>query len=196
MRESTVLGGLVLLGLGWLGPACSSGDGYSSDEDTSGPESPEVELDVASESDSSFFTQGFQVELFDANLRRVSRAPLVAAGSSVIVARFQVVEFFQGPFVAVLVPPLGVSLKSAVTVSVDVRQRVSARATISVTSVTRLSGAERAGTLDVRTESQDSGTRPWEPAQRDAGRRPAIVDTSIPRPRPPQPHLRVKDDPQ
>jgi hypothetical protein len=118
----------------------------------------DVELDVASESDARFFTQGFQVMLLDANLRPVSRAPLVAQSTTVVVANFQVVEFFQGPLVAVLVPPSGVSLQSAVAVSIDVQRRASARASFAVTSVQRVSGTAR-GTFDMRTDSHATVTQ-------------------------------------
>ena len=110
----------------------------------------DVDFAISSESESQYLTQGFQVMLFDANRYPVCEAPLTVVSSTVLAASFQYVESFQGPFVAVLVPPSGVSLDSDVAVSVDVRQSVHVETSIDVSSV-----QERgAGRFDVRCGDQ------------------------------------------
>ncbi len=84
---------------------------------------------------SQYIAQGFQVMLLDANMRPVCEAPLVATSSTVYEATFQYVASFEGPFVAVLLPPAGYSLSQQVAVSIDVQQSVSVETQIALSSV-------------------------------------------------------------
>ena len=84
---------------------------------------------------SEFATQGgFQVTLFDAGMYPVATAPLGLLPSGLPGANFQYLAPFQGPFVAVLVPPPGVQLTSVVSVSVDVRASAHVFTSISINS--------------------------------------------------------------
>jgi hypothetical protein len=115
--------------------------------------SVDVQFEATSEY-TQYFSQGFQVLLFDANLRPLCQAPLVATSSTLFAASFQYIEYYEGPYVAVLVPPSGVFLQSAIAVSIDIRRSVRVETRVSVTTVTQVSGTVRAGTLDVRTNDR------------------------------------------
>jgi hypothetical protein len=118
--------------------------------------SVDVEFDASSAGYEEFLSQGFRVMLLDADLRPVCETSVVEQSSTLFVAHFRFIEFFRGPFTAVLVPPIGFSLSSAVAVSIDVQQSVRVQASISVSSVQRISGTARAGTLEISTSSQAS----------------------------------------
>ena len=157
--------------------------------------SVDVQFEVTSEY-SEYFSQGFQVMLFDANLRPVCEAPLTATSSTLFAASFQYIESYEGPFVAVLVPPSGVSLQSAVAVSIDVRQSVRVEARVSVTSVQRVSGTTGAGTLDVRTSDRADITQRTSEGQVVAQTRQPVgpIEQVAPRTRPQEP-LRPGEQP-
>jgi hypothetical protein len=120
--------------------------------------SVDVEFDATSESFGQFLSEGFRVMMLDADLRPIVETSLVVQSSTLFVASFRFVEFFQGPFTAVLVPPQGFSLSTAVAVSISVQQSVRFRTSISVTSVQQISGTSRGGALDVVTSGQASFT--------------------------------------
>jgi len=114
----------------------------------------QVEYDLSSTSYAQYLSEGFQVLLLDGNLRPCSQAVLVQQSSTLFVASFQYVESFQGPFVAVLLPPAGVSLTSTVATSVSVQQSVTAVTSISVSSLQQVSSSSFA----VSTSSQAAVT--------------------------------------
>ena len=116
--------------------------------------SVDVQFEASSGDYAEYFSQGFQVVLLDANRRPVCQAALVESSSSIFVASFQYIEFYQGPFTAVLVPPRAFSLSTAVAVSIDVQQSVRVQASVSVTSVQQVSGTTRGGTIAIRTSDQ------------------------------------------
>lgn len=97
----------------------------------------------------SYVQQGFQVALLDAGLNPVAYAPITPLEGGVYGAQFQYLEPFGGPYVAVLVPPAGYSIASAVSVSVDLRASVRARTVIDVSGFS-VSGR----TLDIRTANE------------------------------------------
>lgn len=82
----------------------------------------------------SFATQGFEVMLFDAAMRPISTAPLGFLDGGMPGASFHYLAPFQGPFVAVLLPPPGVQLASAVSVSVSLEASVHAQTSIVIDS--------------------------------------------------------------
>jgi hypothetical protein len=100
----------------------------------------------ASSSFSQYLTQGFHVILLDTNLRPVSQASLAAVSSTLYSASFQYVASFQGPFVAVLVPPPGIVLASQMAISIDIQTRVHVQTSVGLRSVQRSGSA-----LDIRT---------------------------------------------
>jgi hypothetical protein len=109
--------------------------------------SVDLQFQATSESFSQFISQGFQVMLFDASMLPVCSASLVVVSSKVFTASFRFVQFFQGPFVAVLVPPSGISLTTQVAVSIDVQKSVHVETDVGLSSVRQVSS----GTLEVRT---------------------------------------------
>lgn len=114
----------------------------------------DVQYDLSSTSYGQYLSQGFQVMLLDGNLRPCSQAVLVQQSSTLFVASFRYVEYFQGPFVAVLLPPAGVSLTSTIATSVSVQQSVTAVTSVSVSSVQRVSSSS----ISLSTSSQSSVT--------------------------------------
>jgi hypothetical protein len=98
-------------------------------------------------------SQGYSVMLLDAGLRPVCRANLTRFSSASLTASFRFLESFQGPFVAVLLPPSGIVLDSSVAVSVDVSASVRVETNVSVTSVQRLGRTGNVTTVAVRTAS-------------------------------------------
>jgi hypothetical protein len=113
-------------------------------------------LDVAfdaNEESASSLSQGFKVLLLDAGLRPVSTAPLHQEKTT-FTASFRYLESFDGPFVAVLLPPVGISLVHAVAVSIDVSVSVQADAHVSVTSIQDVGRKGSVVTLDVHTQDE------------------------------------------
>src|SRR5262249_28752769 len=113
----------------------------------------DVELEASAETFSQF-SQSFQVMLFDAGLRPICQASLVHVSSTIFRASFRFLDSFQGPFVAVLLPPSGVSLESAVAVSVEVRASVHVQTHVAVSSVREVSRTSSEVRLDVRASGE------------------------------------------
>jgi hypothetical protein len=82
----------------------------------------------------------------------VSGADLVRATPTSARASFRFLESFQGPFVAVLLPPPGFALRSSVAVSVDVSLSVRAEARVHVTAVREIGREGDVVTVDVRAD--------------------------------------------
>lgn len=115
-------------------------------------------LDVAFESSQSvelsqYVSQGFEVVIFDAAMRPVCSRPLGELRSGVYGASFSYLDHVEGPFVAVLQPPAGVTLASSVSVACEVRQSVHVETRIEVRSVRRSSVAGGYA-LDIRTADE------------------------------------------
>ncbi|HEX8794232.1 MAG TPA: hypothetical protein VF765_24985 [Polyangiaceae bacterium] len=110
--------------------------------DQSAFSSLDVDFEFASSVTSyqQYLQSGFQVILLDSNLYPVCEVPLVVFQSATFRAHFVYISWFQGPFVAALLPPAGFQLQSAVALSVDVQQSAVFSASISVTSFSLVSG--------------------------------------------------------
>jgi hypothetical protein len=110
----------------------------------------DVQLEATTEI-TQLVDEGFQVELFDAGFNPICTLPLTQVSATVLVASFQLIESFGGPFVAVLVPPSGFALSASIAVSVDVQAGVAVQTAIDVSSISVVSRTSSLTTLDVRT---------------------------------------------
>ena len=98
--------------------------------------------------------ESFDVVLLDAYLRPVSIAPLVPFEAGIYGSTFQYLDAFEGPFVAVLLPPPGIVLEASVAVSVDLRVSIHAETRISIQSVSVVGRREGAVVLDLAPAPQ------------------------------------------
>ena len=108
-------------------------------------------LEVAFQAEAAGFTEfavqgGFQVTLFDAGMHPVAVSPLGLLPGGLPGATFQYLAPFEGPFVAVLVPPPGVQLTNVVSVAVDVRASAFVQTSIVINSFREV---QRAGAYPV-----------------------------------------------
>jgi hypothetical protein len=110
--------------------------------------------DAENSQDSELIVDGFQVMLFDAGLRPVCAAPLVRRSSTRLAAMFHYLEHFEGPFIAVLVPPERCTLDSVIAVSLDLKQAVRAEAHVRLSSVKQMSKVGDRVKLEVRANGQ------------------------------------------
>ncbi len=100
----------------------------------------DYEMSSSASSYEQYWSSGFQVMLLDSNLYPICEVPIAVYQSATFRAHFVYLQSFEGPFVAVLVPPTGYALQSTVAFSVDVQQGTLCSASISVTSFEVVSG--------------------------------------------------------
>ena len=116
----------------------------------------DVRFSASTRVSSSFSFQGFQVQLLDAHLRPVCVEPLAVFDGGVLGADFRFLDTFEGPFVAVLLPPKGLVLSSSVSMAVRIEASVHAEAHISIQSVSTTTQTD--GTVLVAVEPQPEAT--------------------------------------
>lgn len=154
-------------------------------------------LDVAFEAQQAagfeeFAVQGgFEVMLFDAGMRPVATAPLALLPGGMPGASFQYLAPFQGPFVAVLLPPPGIELASAVSVSVAVQSSVHVETSIVINSFREVRRSGGVAIFDIGAANQASIIQRG-PAGQIIGRatRPVgPIEAVMPRVRPHEPLL-------
>jgi hypothetical protein len=112
--------------------------------------SVDLQLQATSDSFSKLMSRGFRVMLLDAGMQPVCGVALETASPTMFHAIFHHVESFEGPFVAVLLPPSDTSLTSQLAVSIDVEPGVRVETDIGLSSVREVSS----GTLEVRAGNE------------------------------------------
>lgn len=105
---------------------------------------------------SEFAVQGFDVMLFDAGMSPIAYAPLGLLPGGLPGATFQYLAPFQGPFVAVLVPPPGIQLANVVSVSVDVAASAFVQTSIAINSFSEVSAVGGVRTFAIGAASEAS----------------------------------------